>query len=123
MGASSSVAKKRRSAHGDSVGSLVILGMVFPLRPSVLELGDRLNLVQGLRGRECVENLELESMVSAPADLVMRGDCMTPSALLHFSCWDIRFTSEGVSECERCFFEGSRGGSSRDKRVGEEEVL
>lgn len=51
---SSFVVKKRRSAHGDRVGSLVILGMVLlPVLPIVLELGDRESLVvQVVRGRE-----------------------------------------------------------------------
>lgn len=96
---SSFVVKKRRSAQGDKVGSLVILGMVLlPVLPRVLELGDRESrVVQVVLGREWVENLEDGSMVSAPAERVIRGDWMTPSALLHFS-WDTLFTSDGVNE-------------------------
>lgn len=99
LGFSSFVEKKRRSAHGDKVGSLVILGMVLlPVLPSVLELGDRESfVVQDVLGREWVENLEEDVTASAPAERVIRGDWMTPSALLHFS-WDTLFTSDGVRE-------------------------
>lgn len=58
-----------------------------------------------VRGKECVENLTLP--VSDPTDLVINGDWITPSALLHFSC-DIRLqASDGVSDWERCFFDGN----------------
>lgn len=96
---SSFVWKCRRSAQGDKVGSLVILGMVLlPVLPRVLELGDRESrVVQVVLGRECVENLEDGNMLSAPAERVIKGDWMTPSALLHFS-WATLFTSDGVRE-------------------------
>lgn len=53
--------------------------------PNVLELGDKVSLLHPPLGRECVENFEPIITASAPADLVISGDCMTPSALLHFS--------------------------------------
>lgn len=114
-GASSSPPKNLLSAQGDRVGSLVILWIGLPFRPSVLELGDNVSLAQVPLGSECVENLEDGLMPSAPADLVMSGDCITPSALLHFSCCAIRLTSDGVSDCDLCFLDGNRGGSSLGK--------
>lgn len=81
------------SAHGERVGSLVSRQFL----PKVLELVERDSLLWVVRGNECVENLREAPMASAPADLVIRGDWMTPSALLHFSC-DTLFTSEGVRD-------------------------
>lgn len=69
------------------MGSLVILGIVLlAVLPRVLELGDRESLVvHVVLGREWVENLEECVILSAPAERVIKGDWMTPSALLHFS--------------------------------------
>ena len=72
------------SAQGDRVGSLVMR----QFRPRVFELAERESLVLGLLGSECVENFKPAFIVSAPAERVIRGDWITPSALLHFS-WDI----------------------------------
>lgn len=114
---SSSPPKCLLSAHGLSDGSLVTRLMHLLFRPTVIVLGDSDILLQELRGKECVENFSPAVRASVPADRVIIGDWMTPSALLHFS-WQARFTSEGVRDWERCFFEGRRGGASLPIRVG-----
>lgn len=61
----------RRSAHGDRVGSLVILEFL----PKVLALLESDSLVLWVvRGNECVENFNPELTLSDPTDLVISGD-------------------------------------------------
>lgn len=91
--------------------------LIFVLRPRVTLLGDIESRDVEFLGRDCDEKRELSKIASLPAERVIIGGWMTPSALLHFSA-AMRCTSEGVNDCERCFFEGRRGAPSREYLVG-----